>query len=478
MKSSCSFNLFILAAVIFFGYLNPTGAITCHPDDEAGLLAFKAGIIDGDWGSVNSWTKGTDCCSWTGVSCANHDRVTSLSLGFFSEYFSYTVSGTISPSLSKIQHLESLSLINLKEIRGPFPQFLLRLPKLKHINIESNRLSGPLPTNIGMLSPQLEKLTLSGNQFTGAMPSSISNLTRLTELYLSNNLLTGRIPPKIGNLKLMSILKLDGNRLSGPIPDFFKSMNKLRHLDLSRNRLSGKLPPSLGRSLEFLQLAQNNLSGTIPRYISRLTILDTLDLSNNRFSGAVPQNLSKLTHLTDINLSHNLLTNPFPVLKVTENLRHLDLSYNKFQMGTIPEWVTTVSFVFTVKLAKCGIKMSLNDWKPWGIRDYRYIDLSENEITGNPEHLLVNEGEMLEFQASGNKLRFDLGKLNISERLQTLDLSRNLVFGNVPEAVAGLFKLNLSRNHLCGKLPATRFPRSVFAGNDCLCGSPLPPCKG
>ncbi|KAF8069788.1 hypothetical protein N665_1135s0005 [Sinapis alba] len=139
---------------------------------------------------------------------------------------------------------------------------------------------------------------------------------------------------------------------------------------------------------------------------------------------------------------------------VTDNLRHLDLSYNKFQMGTIPGWVTSMSFVS------------------------RSIDLSENEITGSPEHLLLKEGEMLEFQASGNKFRFDLGRLNISERLQTLDLSRNLVFRNVPGMVTGLFKLNLSQNHLCEKLLATRFPRSVFAGNDCLCGSPLPPCKG
>lgn len=482
MKSSCSFNLFILAAVIFLGCLNPNGATTCHPDDEAGLLAFKSGITRDSSGVLSPWTKGTDCCSWFGVYCANQHRVTSLSLGDVTGDFPYTLSGTISPSLSKLQHLESFELIGLKEIRGPFPRFLLRLPDLKNIYIRRNRLSGPLPTNIGTLSPHLETLVLGANRFTGAIPSSISNLTRLKELYLNDNLLTGRIPPGIGNLKLMSIITLDGNRLSGPIPNnIFKSMTKLRILTLSRNSLSGKVPPSiasLGPSLEFLELGHNNLSGSIPSYISRLAKLKKLDLSNNRFSGAVPQSLSKLTDVFDMDLSRNLLTSPFPVWNVTENLRTLDLSYNNFYMETIPEWVTSASYVVSLKLAKCGIKMSLSDWKPENIGVYSYIDLSENEITGSPGKLLINEGSMREFRASGNKLRFDMGKLNIPESLETLDLSRNLVFGNVPGTVTGLLTLNLSQNHLCGKLPVTEFPPSVFAGNDCLCGSPLPPCKG
>ncbi|KAF8069787.1 hypothetical protein N665_1135s0004 [Sinapis alba] len=340
MTSSHSFNLFILAALTFLGCLNPNGATTCHPDDEAGLLAFKSGITKDSSGVLSSWTKGTDCCSWLGGYCANQHHVTSLSLGDVTGDFKYNLSGTISPSLSKLQHLESFDLIGLMEIRGPFPHFLLRLPNLKHIYIRSNRLSGPLPTNIGMLSPHLETLVFGGNRFTGAIPSSLSNLTRLNEFYLNDNLLTGRIPPGIGNLKLMSILR---------------SMTKLQVLSLSHNRLSGKLCPSIASlrpSLEFLGLGQNNLSGSIPRFISRLTRLKKLDLSNNLFSGAVPNSLSKLTNI---------------------------------------------------------------------------FDLSENEISGSPEHLLLKEGEMLEFWA---------------------------------------------------KLHVTKFPPSVFAGNDCLCGSPLAPCKG
>nr|GLL42428.1 sn1-specific diacylglycerol lipase beta isoform X2 [Ipomoea trifida] len=53
----------------------------------------------------------------------------------------------------------------------------------------------------------------------------------------------------------------------------------------------------------------------------------------------------------------------------------------------------------------------------------------------------------------------------------------NVVFGKVPEAIAQLQKVNLSHNRLCGQLPPTNFSASAFAGNACLCGAPLPPCK-
>ncbi|KAI7981443.1 Leucine-rich repeat protein FLOR 1 [Camellia lanceoleosa] len=61
--------------------------------------------------------------------------------------------------------------------------------------------------------------------------------------------------------------------------------------------------------------------------------------------------------------------------------------------------------------------------------------------------------------------------------LKDLDLSRNLVFGKLPKAISGLEKLNVSNNHLCGPIPPNKFPASAFSDNDCLCGSPLSPCK-
>lgn len=141
----------------------------------------------------------------------------------------------------------------------------------------------------------------------------------------------------------MSNLNLEDKRLSGTIPNIFKPLTKLRILTVSRNGFSGTLPPSiasLAPVLAFLELSQNNLSGSIPSYLSRFKSLNTLDLSKNRFSGAVPKSLSKLTKIANINLSHNLLTYPFPVLNVKDDILTLDLSYNKFHMKKILEWIT------------------------------------------------------------------------------------------------------------------------------------------
>ncbi|CAA7045312.1 unnamed protein product [Microthlaspi erraticum] len=427
--NSSFLNLFIFAAVIF-------------------LRGFKSGITKDPSGMLTSWKKGTDCCPRDGVSCRNSNRVVVLTLRIESDDAGIFLSGTISPSLAKLHTFTS-------------------------------RTTGPLPANIGALS-NLDTLTVKGNRFTGPIPSSLSNLTRLNYLNLGGNLLTGAIPLGFANLKLLSNLNLDDNRLSGTIPNIFKSMTKLRILTLSRNRFSGKLPSSmasLAQTLAFLELSQNNLSGSIPSYLSRFNKLDTLDLSKNRFSGAVPKSLAKLTKIANINLSHNLLTDPFPVLNVTYDVLTLDLSYNIFHMETIPEWVKSASILNSLKLAKCGIKMSLDDWKPRQTDLYVSIDLSENEISGSPVRFLEKEQQLREFWMSGNKLRFDIGNLKLTKTLETLDLSRNLVFGKVPATVAGLKTLNLSQNHLCGKLPVTNFSARAFAGNDCLCGSPLSPCK-
>ncbi|KAL9308178.1 putative leucine-rich repeat-containing, plant-type, leucine-rich repeat domain superfamily [Arabidopsis thaliana] len=453
--NSCSFPLFLF--VIFLRCLSSTGAATCHPDDKAGLLAFKSGITQDPSGILSSWQKDIDCCSWYGIFCLptiHGDRVTMMALDGNTDVGETFLSGTISPLLAKLHHLNEIRLTNLRKITGSFPHFLFKLPKLRTVYLENNRLSGPLPANIGALS-NLEILSVAGNRFSGSIPSSMSKLTSLLQL------------------------KLNGNRLSGIFPDIFKSMRQLRFLDLSSNRFSGNLPSSiasLAPTLSTLEVGHNKLSGTIPDYLSRFELLSALNLSRNGYTGVVPMSFANLTNIIFLDLSHNLLTGPFPVLN-SLGIEYLHLSYNRFHLETIPEWVTLSKFIYSLKLAKCGIKMSLDHWMPADTSFYHHIDFSENEISGSPIRFFNQMDFMVEFHAAGNKLQFDLGKLKFGIFLKTLDLSRNLVFGKVPVTVTRLQTLNLSQNHLCGKLPATKFPASAFVNNKCLCGFPLSPCK-
>ncbi|KAF8402188.1 hypothetical protein HHK36_013140 [Tetracentron sinense] len=450
----------------------------CHVDDETGLLAFKSGIAYDPSGMLQSWKAGTDCCTWSGVTCLVGNRVTRLSLYGQPEDPKSFLSGTISSSLSKLRYLDGIYLQNLRNITGTFPELLFDLPVLDFVYIENNKLSGQLPIKIGRLS-RLGALSFAGNWFSGTIPSSISELTQLGQLKLSRNLLSGEIPDGIRRLKNLNVLNLDGNRLSGRIPDFFSSFSDLRFLNLTDNRFSGEIPATisaLAPKLLYLELGHNALSGKIPDFLGNFSGLDTLDLSWNRLSGVVPKSFKNLTKIFNLVLSHNNLVNPFPEMNV-KGIESLDLSYNRFHLGEIPRWVASSPIIYSLKLAGCGIKIKLDDWKPSQTYFYDYIDLSDNEISGSPVILLNRTNYLVGFWGSGNGLRFNMESLRFATKLKYLDLSRNLMFGKVPGSISVLEKLNVSYNHLCGKLPTTKLPASAFLGNDCLCGSPLPPCR-
>ncbi|CAL1409804.1 unnamed protein product [Linum trigynum] len=470
-------SLIIFLSLLALQCIRATSRV-CHVDDMAGLLAFKSGITQDPSGMLDSWN-GTDCCSWFGVTCLSNDRVTSLWLSGQPDKPDGFLSGTISPSLAKLRDLDGLYLMNLRNITGKFPVWLYGLPNLLFVYLENNRLSGPLPADIAKLGTQLDVLSLEGNRFTGSIPESVSQLSGLTRLNLAGNLITGKLPVGIGSLRNLTLLELDNNRLSQPIPEIFSSFHQLRFLNLSHNKFSGKIPSSissLSSTLAYLELGHNSLAGQIPSFLGNFQTLDTLDLSHNNFTGTVPKTFSNLTKIFNLDLSHNSLVDPFPVMNV-KGIESLDLSYNNFHLGKIPNWVTLSPIIYSLKLAKCGIKIDLTTWKPKETYFYDYIDLSENQISGSPIPLLNRTEYLVGFRAAGNRLSFDLGKLKFAGTMKDLDLSRNLILGGVPSSVSGLEKLDLSRNSLCGKLPPTKFPASSFVGNKCLCGSPLPACK-
>nr|AAL76178.1 Putative receptor protein kinase [Oryza sativa]AAP52104.1 hypothetical protein LOC_Os10g05560 [Oryza sativa Japonica Group] len=92
--------------------------------------------------------------------------------------------------------------------------------------LDNNKLSGSIPSTLGLLNT-LEVLRFDNNaQLTGPVPTNLNNLTRLTEL-------------------LRAMLSFDTSHLAncnltGPLPDL-TGMNELMYLYMNNNSFSSSL---------------------------------------------------------------------------------------------------------------------------------------------------------------------------------------------------------------------------------------------
>ena len=162
--------------------------------------------------------------------------------------------------------------------------------RVARLSLESNDLTGALPTQLGNLA-NLVYLNLSLNQLTGPIPSQLGNLANLESLLLSNNRLTGSIPVELGNLANLEILKLSRNRLTGFVPVELGNLANLRWLWLTGNRLTGPAPAELGNltSLEILRLGDNQLTGSLPRSLTNLESMETISFNNGPVGLCAPR---------------------------------------------------------------------------------------------------------------------------------------------------------------------------------------------
>ncbi|PWA91834.1 leucine-rich repeat domain, L domain-like protein [Artemisia annua] len=90
----------------------------------------------------------------------------------------------------------------------------------------------------------LKSIDLSSNNLIGPIPSEITELHQLVALNLSKNTLQGQIPQTIDQMKEIQILDLSRNNFSGRLPSSMSQMNFLNYLDVSYNSLSGRIPYS------------------------------------------------------------------------------------------------------------------------------------------------------------------------------------------------------------------------------------------
>jgi signal transduction histidine kinase len=190
-----------------------------------------------------------------------------------------------------------------------FPAEILRLPNLRMLLLNQNRLSS-LPRDLGRLS-RLSELELNYNEFT-VFPPEILELAALNELELSGNRIAV-LPDEIGRLAQLTEIELLDNQLAA-LPAAVASLVHLEELKLDRNRLAS-LPEeifSLG-SLQELTLSGNLLT-TLPGSIGGAPALRELDVSRNRIS-VLPDALFRLRPARAVVWQESLARLPPPQLE-------------------------------------------------------------------------------------------------------------------------------------------------------------------
>lgn len=162
-----------------------------------------------------------------------------------------------------------------------------------------------------------------------------STVSRVISLVLPGAQLLGSITDDLGQIEHLRHLDLSGNVLNGTLPSALFNASELRVLSLDDNEISGELPELFGKlqSLEVLNLSDNALMGTIPQNLTLLPNLTIVSLSNNYLSGELPGGGLKNVKLLDV--GSNLLNGSLPPDLTGENLRYLNLSYNRFA-GELP----------------------------------------------------------------------------------------------------------------------------------------------
>ncbi|XP_047171042.1 receptor-like protein 6 [Vigna umbellata] len=462
----------------------------CHPHDNLALLHFKASLtIDIEYNNNNNyyyqcdqvhptiatWENGTDCCSWSGVTChpiSGHVTALDLACG--------GLQGKIdaNSTLFSLSHMQSLNLAFNDFSNSQIPSTIGEFESLTHLNLSFSNFEGEIPPQISHLSKlqsldlslplyirsqlkweeitwkrmlqnatDLRVLVLDHTDLSSTSMSSLNlssslitlNLRRtglkaklsddilclpnLQHLYLSYNFdLHGQLQDLSCASASLNVLEISFCELHGPIPDSFSNLTHLTLFDLSYNHFNGSIPPSLLTlpRLNSLLLGNNLLSGKIPNVFHQSNRFQELDLNRNNIQGALPSTFSNLQHLIYLDISYNKLEGPLPN-KITgfSNLTRLILNDNLLN-GTIPSWCFSLPSLEHLYLSRNQFTGRIPAISSYSLQD---LFLDGNKLQGNISESVFNLVNLTHLQLSSNNFS---GSVNFSlfSKFQNLEFLR------------------------------------------------------
>ena len=412
----------------------------CHPHDNLALLHFKASLTIHNtmyfydychevYPTIATWENGTDCCSWSGVTCdtisghvtaidlacaglqgkinANSTLFTlshmqSLNLAFndfsnshipspIGQFVNLThlnlsssnFQGEIPPQISHLSKLQSLDLslpqyneIQLKWKEDTWKRMLQNATELRVLVLNSTDLSSTSMRSLN-LSSSLITLSLVGTGLKGKLTDDILCLPNLQYLDLSyNSDIHGQLPSLSCSSASLNVLQISSCEFQGPIPPSFSNLTSLTLLDLSYNYFNGSIPSSLLTlpRLNALYLYNNDLSGQIPNVFHQSNRFEKLILGENNIQGELPSTISNLKHLIFLDISHNKFEGPLPnKIAGFPNLAFLFLTGNLLN-GTIPSWCFSLPSLVQLFLSNNQFTPAISSYS------LQYLSLSDNKL--------------------------------------------------------------------------------------------------
>ena len=389
-------------------------------------------------------------------------------------------------NLRWISHLSSLKLLFMNEVdlhkEVQWVESISMLSSISELFLEDCELDNMSPSLEYVNFTTLTVLSLYGNHFNH-VPYWVSNLsTSLLELNLAHNSLKGHIPITILELRYLNALYLSKNHLTGQIPKYLGQLKHLEALSLGYNSFHGPIPSSLGNlsSLRYLSLYGNRLNVTLPSSLWLLSNLETLEIGKNSLADTISEvhfnQLSKLKYLkmSSTSLTFKVNSNWVPPFQLEE------MWMSSSQMGPkFPTWLQTQTSLRYLDISKSGIVDIAPTWFWKWASHLRWIDLSDNQISGDLSGLWLNNTlihlnsncftgllpalspnvtvlNMANNSFSGPISHFLCQKWNGRSKLEALDLSNNDLSGELPlcwKSWQSLTNVNLGNNNFSGKIP-------------------------
>ncbi|KAH9648764.1 hypothetical protein KPL70_025727 [Citrus sinensis] len=487
--------------------------IRCIDEEREALLTFKQSLVD-EHGVLSSWGREDDkrdCCKWRGVHCSNttgHVKVLNLRTSDYEFARRKFLKGTISPALLKLHDLRHLDLSNNDFGGSPVPEFIGSLSKLRYLSLSCG---GPLelPRKFRNRS-ELEYLNLENScLFSVGSLEWLSRLSSLRHLDLSYINLTKssdwfQVVAKLHSLKSLVLclcalppvnpsfiwhfnlstsietLDLSDNNLpsSSVYPWLFNLSRNILYLNLGSNSLRGSIPEAFQHmvSLRSLYLCDSELEGGIPKFFGNMCSLKELGLSDNKLSGQfsqVIQNLScgcVVNSLEVLYLHDNDFTGPVPHLGGFSSLEELQLDVNRLN-GTIDQSLSQLSKLESLSLDGNSFTDVISETFFSNMSNLQELVLADNSLTLKLSHNWVPPFQLKWLSLASCKMGPHFPKwLQTQNQLVHLDISNVGISDTIPDwfwdLSSKLSYLNLSNNHIKGKLPdlSLRFDGTRIGG--------------